>query len=218
VAKIVPYRQEYIARLAREKKVQAIFVGRRWMVDPCSLTEFYEQSRIEEDVISERLRDERMVEQQITNLLDAVSPEIALFPNMQGLAMHSISAVVTVAVGILLFFSMSLLELVPQAAQLSSFNSPVVHTETEVHEMVEVTIPFDMANGILLFSKDTSVTSVDPAVLFSDVVQVVEDTDGVTYLRAFDGSDYIDVPFVHLPPSQQAYVEVVHEESSSQVF
>lgn len=56
---LVPYSRDYVTRLAREKKIVATQVDRQWFIDPVSLKNFYESTRIEEQVRMQRLSEER---------------------------------------------------------------------------------------------------------------------------------------------------------------
>ncbi len=68
-SEIIPYSREYIGRLAREKKVRSALVGGKWIVSLASLQDFYEQAKIEEEVLAQRVRGERLADQNVADFI-----------------------------------------------------------------------------------------------------------------------------------------------------
>lgn len=64
-AKLVSYSRDYVARLAREKKIVASQIGRQWFVDIISLRSFAEASTLEQSIRQQQLSDERKREQAL---------------------------------------------------------------------------------------------------------------------------------------------------------
>lgn len=64
-AKLVSYSRDYVARLAREKKIVASQIGRQWFIDIISLKSFAEASTLEQSVRQQRLSAERKREQSL---------------------------------------------------------------------------------------------------------------------------------------------------------
>ncbi|MFN3188071.1 MAG: helix-turn-helix domain-containing protein [Candidatus Paceibacteria bacterium] len=218
-SEIVPYSREYIGRLAREKKVRAALVGGKWIVSASSLQNFYDQAKIEEEVLAERLRQERLVEQNVTDyIFRAQTASVANFVVRQNFLVHTIATAVVIVVGFLFFFSVPFFERLSNVAQLINFNQSSASSAVATFEMVEMTTPIDIANGIFLFPEQKDVVSFDPALLFSDEVEVVEAVDGLRYVRIYDGENFSDIPFVHLPSSYQYYKEVLDKENPQAVF
>ncbi len=56
---LVSYSKDYIAKLARERKIIATRVDGQWLINPQSLINFFENSRLEERVRHDRLSAER---------------------------------------------------------------------------------------------------------------------------------------------------------------
>jgi len=217
-SEIVPYSREYIGRLAREKKVPAGLVGGKWMVSASSLLDFYEQAKIEEEVLSVRLSQERLVEQNVADFFSGVKfNSDTIFTPKQKFFVHVISTASVMMVGILFFFSPAILETTNHSAQLFFSQADSVSKSTSF-EVVEMTTPINIANGILLLPENGDVAAVDPALLFSDEVEVVEGVDGVMYIRVPDGENFSDIPFVSLPASHQYYRETIISEDEESVF
>jgi len=61
-AKVVSYSRDYLAKLAREKKVVATQVGRQWFVDMDSLQKFVDDVTLEQEIRNQHLREERRQE------------------------------------------------------------------------------------------------------------------------------------------------------------
>jgi hypothetical protein len=213
-SEIIPYSREYIGRLAREKKVRSALVGGKWIVSLASLQDFYEQAKIEEEVLAQRVRGERLADQNVADFIfeTKVASTAKHLPS-QNIFAHVISISVVGMVGFLFFFLPGIFGSTSNVAQLFNFNQPEPTKSVVTFEMVEMTTPIDIENGILLFGGQEEVVSFDPTTIFSDAVEVVEGEDGVKYLRVTDGEGFSDVPFVNLPSSYQSYQEVVATEN-----
>jgi len=225
VSKIVPYSTQHISRLARAGKIRAVLEDGKWLIDVESVKNFHDQTKFEEDVLADRKRIERILEQKVVDVLHSTNEDKVKFFFNQSLFAHGVSTSVTVLVALLLFFSISMFEGTSQVAQVFSSDwAPKTKNQIDsghaapTSELVEITVPFDMANGILLFSKESTVAPVDPSRLFSDEIKIVEDRDGVSYIRMYDGEDFSDIPFVRLPLSRQSYHEVVYLENKNLTF
>lgn len=59
------YTNDYVAKLAREKKILGTRVGRQWFVDPASLEHFIEEAKRRKNEHAKRLRIERREERLI---------------------------------------------------------------------------------------------------------------------------------------------------------
>lgn len=62
---LVPYSRDYIARIAREGKIQAVQIDRQWFVEETSLKNFYEQSLLEDVVRKQHLSLKRKLDLEI---------------------------------------------------------------------------------------------------------------------------------------------------------
>lgn len=63
-AKAVGYTNDYVTKLAREGKIDGLKIGRRWMVSETAIWEFAEKKEKEKTKRNERIRQERLVEQE----------------------------------------------------------------------------------------------------------------------------------------------------------
>ncbi len=70
-AKLVSYSRDYVARLARERKILATQIGRQWFVDSVSLNNFAEVALLEQSVRKQQLSHERKHEQAIKQAITA---------------------------------------------------------------------------------------------------------------------------------------------------
>lgn len=219
-SEVVPYSREHIGRLAREKKVKAAQVGGKWIVSLASLQDFYHQSKIEEDILSERLRAERLVEQNVSDFVfQGKASSLIIFSPYEKVFAHIVSASGVVIVGILFFLSPVFFDTSSNVAQLFNFNQVAETKSVTTFEAVEMTASIDVENGILLFPKQTvDANQFDPMTVFSDEVKVVENEDGVTYVRVVGGESSSDIPFVNLPSSYEYYQEVIDEEITASDF
>lgn len=68
------YTIDYISRLAREGRVQATRVGRKWFVEPTSLEQFVEDSKLKKAELSARVSAERKLE-KLTSALVSTNAE-----------------------------------------------------------------------------------------------------------------------------------------------
>ncbi len=73
VCRSVSYSKDYIAKLAREKKIDAKLVNRQWYVDVDSLKNFAFLAECEQKIRSRRLSAERKREQQIKKAVEKIS-------------------------------------------------------------------------------------------------------------------------------------------------
>ncbi len=79
-ASLVSYSRDYVARLAREKKIVATQVSRQWFVDPVSLKNFAELSNIEQDLRKRQLSEHRrrglLVKQEVKNIKSSLKGRV----------------------------------------------------------------------------------------------------------------------------------------------
>lgn len=75
-ARLSGYTSDYVARLARLKKVNATRVGTQWFVEPKSLEDFLQTADRTRAERSEQLRQERKRERVATPLLDTIDTKI----------------------------------------------------------------------------------------------------------------------------------------------
>ncbi|HMO77698.1 MAG TPA: helix-turn-helix domain-containing protein [Candidatus Paceibacterota bacterium] len=71
-AKLVSYSRDYVARLAREKKIVASQIGRQWFIDVVSLKSFAEAAILEQSVRQQYLSSQRKREQSLREEMNAI--------------------------------------------------------------------------------------------------------------------------------------------------
>jgi hypothetical protein len=207
-SQLFPYSREHISRLARENKITGTLINRKWMVCEKSISNFYDLAKIEETILVERLRDERIADQSAIECLYTSKGISAQMHQSVGLYAHAIATFSTAMVALLFFIPTFLV------FDFSDQGAAVFHSvdksgvTTSVLIPIEQTTPLSLTNGIILLAKNSPTTPIDPTTLFSDVVTVVTGDDGVRYVRMQIGDTFSDVPFVHLPTSNQQYQEV----------
>lgn len=204
---IVPYSREYIGRLARENKVDAKFVDGKWLVNEHALKNFFDQSKIEESILSDRLRNERYADLLAYECVRQEQATEATFLSSAHLRTHLITAsTIAVSLFALVFLSSATLtKMVTQEALLPLYEGANQSNQVVVYESVERTTPFAMSHGIMLFPETATASTFDPATLFSDEVAVVEGVDGLQYIRFRGENGTADFPFVVVPPSSHDY-------------
>ncbi len=68
-ARSVSYSRDYITRLARDKKISATWIGRKWFIDLDSLKNFEESSLLENKIRKQKLSEERKSESNLHSVL-----------------------------------------------------------------------------------------------------------------------------------------------------
>ncbi len=66
----VSYSRDYVTRLAREQKIRAKHVGRKWLVDIDSLRLFAESALVEQEIRKRQLSEDRKLEAKVREAVD----------------------------------------------------------------------------------------------------------------------------------------------------
>lgn len=210
-SEIVSYSREYIGRLAREQKIKAQWQGGKWLINSQSLCNFYQQAKIEEDILTERLRNERLAEQNLAEFFFGTKNyEARKLSTAQFLLMHLVSAV---SLGVILMSSSFVIfkfDNISQLAQLFNLKQTEDSKQMTVLKVVEVTNPIDITNGILLFPLEATSTIDDPTLFFSDEVELRETKDGQKFLHFYNGDDFSNIPIIRIPTQTEYYQEVTN--------
>lgn len=74
-AKQFSYSKDYVARLAREKKIVATQIGRQWFIDTVSLKNFAEVADLERELRKKYLSEERKAEQHVKEKVSVLASE-----------------------------------------------------------------------------------------------------------------------------------------------
>lgn len=201
-AEHVSYSRDYITRLAREKKIRASYVGRKWFVDLDSLQQYESHARHEQEVRKKHLSAERKREQELHQAVQKQSSTHA-----QRARSFHLRAMVTSS----LVLSFGLVSGFLTHQYLLLANQQQVAASAQSHTPVEMrhaspspspTVPAaantaplpptqevesmgDVRNGVLLYPAATTTPVND---LFSDEVVVEEQVDGSVVLFQLDAA------------------------------
>ena len=74
-ARKVSYAPDYIARLAREQKIKAVQLGRRWYVHVPTLEAYAEVQQVEQEIRHRHLQQVRQAEQRVYQQLSGTVPK-----------------------------------------------------------------------------------------------------------------------------------------------
>jgi len=195
------YTNDYITRLAREKKILATRVGRQWYVDPASIENFIVKAEEAKKAYAEKIRTERKLEQ----VTEVQAEEVVSFVPMASqhtttLVKTGILVGVSAVVGVFLFTFVQIAPLerytetspagvlaaVKNAASwVYSFGfGSEVEREGEVTNIADNSLPehiskmADDPSGLVVLPHGSSLTLEEVARSFSDEVSIEKDADG----------------------------------------
>lgn len=200
------YTNDYITRLAREKKVIASRVGKQWYVDAKSLEAFVAHSKQIKKAHAEQLRMERKRERIVEKPAEATEVTFVPLPNTRASALAKAGMVVSVVamIGGFLFAHVPYMteEKLQSANILTALRdfatrlyglgeAPVATPEVgvRVQESASDSTPEGASLARVLGSTTTAVAVIPPkdmrsteeiAESFSDEVSVVRDADGTS--------------------------------------
>jgi len=203
---LAPYSRDYITRLAREKKIVAVQVDRQWFIDPVSLKNFYESTRMEETVRMQRLSEERkraLATKEEQSLTKRTISQNLVAADQLALWQAALVVMAGLLVGATIFAFQSggatsyLAGLVTagnnDTQTASVFNTAVVETPvidtvvpTTKNQSVYVSAPLSGSEGVLLLPTGISATSTwHLEQVFSDEVEVqmLDNVRGVVRLK-----------------------------------
>ena len=224
-AKKIAYSRDYLAKLARDKKIVATHMGRQWFVDMNSLQSFLNETALEQEVRNQHLREERRRELVAKKKLEKLVTDMALAKNASSAKSFLVARMVLflgLFTGVALSSSNNLLASFsyefPAATFMAQFMnenvSPVVSVDeeditvfSEINEYplfideAEIRTMGEMENGIILFAKDEEIKNKEQIQhLFSDDVQVEfsEPGQGVVIYTNEEGKNS-ELPFLTIP-------------------
>ena len=223
------YSRDYITRLARDEKIVASQIGRKWFVDLDSLSSYASVMVLEQKVRQQKLSDERKQERQITELIE--KKEILKVRHKRHLAIRSkVLATGVLSIGLLTGLALEQASLVPaqlnpQVASvpfmqwlknddgglvMSSAKSTPTPVGAEVvdfsQEAFRLATMAEPTDGILLLpTTQKGSPSLDVKKLFSDEVRIFSDETGQQYVAQIDqnGEPARNIPFVIVPVSPE---------------
>jgi hypothetical protein len=221
------YSPDYVTRLAREKKIIAAQVGRRWFVDMSSVEKYVAAMSAEQEVRKQQLSEERRRERQYKLALEKNQSKQIKRKKVAALRAKVLAPLVLgagLAVGAVINQATILTESLARqmaSAPLISQTSPVVSSEVVdesfsknsleakelnfSHESVRVTSLHSASSteGILVLPD--SATSANVADLFSDEVRVITDENGEKFIARVDERDVVveKIPYIVVPVNQE---------------
>lgn len=221
-AELVSYSRDYITRLAREKKITAIYVGRQWFVDLKSLKAYVETSTLEQEIRKKQLSAERKHENQIREAAKEqhtlhlkkaeslhmrsmlVASLVLMFGVMTGVVTHQLISNPSqpqVASTYDAKEISSSIAIVPPTDIDSSTTSvnEAMSDFVEFRQMEELRLIGDIRNGVLLLPTDDQASIAE---MLSDRVVVREMPDGTEVVVRVDATGHEvgnAMPFITVP-------------------
>lgn len=221
----VSYTRDYITRLAREGKIVAVQVRRKWYVDIQSLKNYAESSRLEADIRREHLSEQRKLEQHIRKAQqqhEAKATQGTYTAQKQAFVLAGSVLTMGLVMGVfgyaLILSSPDASSVVQQTigvnqnAQTAANAKAVMANNTNPDKVTDSTIPPDTlteetvshgAEGILVLPFGDAA---DPSSIFSDEVQIRTASSGTQTAVLLDsqGNDLgREIPFVVVPVTSE---------------
>lgn len=223
----VSYSRDYLTRLARERKISAVSVGRQWFVELDSIKSYEESSALEAGLRKKHLSEERKKEQQVRKAVeDKKTLRIKKAKTLN--ARSAVVASTVLAVGLMAGVATNNLVNFNPASQtlvantfevpapiqeatllvpveeksdlvVASDVSPLAQEENKSTSNIRV-ISDNVENGVLLLPRGSVKSS--PEEMFSDEVEVLTSSDGTQMVVKVDkeGRPFGEViPFVLVP-------------------
>lgn len=205
-AKLAGYSRDYIGRLAREKKIGAIQIGRQWFVSLPSLQKYAKIAELEMKARQQKLSVERKSEREATKRISEKSTRrTGSISNKKIGARVLATSVLALGVGFGVLLSTTSLagvnsqKQVANAPQVNSFpqvtqefpfaTGDVVETQSGAsidfsQESMTISTVDGDGQGVLLLpsQSDKKLTEQEVQQLFSDPVKIVKDEHGNKYV------------------------------------
>lgn len=216
------YSPDYITRLARDEKIVAAQIGRKWFVDLESLSHYSAIAAIEQKLRQQQLSDERKRERQLKDILEVKLEHRVRHHRTLALRAKVLTGGV-LALGLLAGFAIEKLPYfsvnrqvasAPLIQQLQGGNviPPAATATTSIpvgaevlnfsHESFRLSTLHAPAQGVLLLPvAENASSSLNVEALFSDDVKVLTAGDGQRFLARLDGKGVVveKIPFVVVP-------------------
>jgi len=228
-AREVSYSRDHITRLARDKKIRSVLLGRQWYVDPASLAAYIESAEIEltirKRLLSVVRKDERVKHARLIGLAEQLAVEEYQFTHSRAATWWS-GVVVMCGVGVgalMVGYGLVPTYLVPlqQPVEVQSQLATVITSESKVstsfsgessNQVLPVLFTATAAQyelptngvGVLLLPgvAPTAGDLVAITEMFSDPVVVTRDQSGtrvVTPVHETGALAGVGVPFITVP-------------------
>lgn len=216
-SEIVPYSRDYVARLAREGKIVAVYIDRQWFVDTVSLQNFYTNSLLEESVRKRHLsltrKHELEVKEVYRSRLEAVAlkkakPTAATAVHAGMVVMFGVMAG-TLLVNASSYLTNERLRFVAQLPSVGFFTyfsrDPITEPSAPVAQFSDFTViesdaVLSLQNGIVLLPSANASTAESVADFFSDpvTVEITSTTTGIIRSKNVAAA-VTEMPFIRVP-------------------
>ena len=219
---VVDYSRDYVTRLARERKIVATQIGRKWYIDIDSLKNYQATAQAEQEIKKRRLSDQRKKDLAIKEMKEEKSRAARKKLQRKTPAMLVMAAIVLSGMGLGVWLEPAAKEGFSDLDQLANVRTGLPETTpghltvAEIKELQDLSaskelIPsfsanasqriLDAENGLLLMPLGAkSTTEVDD--YFSDPITTVIDEDGVTsVVRTDENGEPVgeEIPFLIVP-------------------
>ena len=215
-AKLTSYSRDYITRLAREQKIVASFIERKWFIDIESLQHYESVVALEQKIRQQHLSEERKHERLVVEEVGRKQTARKKISQVHATQAKRVTVAV-LALGLLAGLALQYVPFVPSALTRQVASAPLIeHIQKSANTPVVAgqNLSFSeksasvrslehIDSGILLLpSASSSIAgAIDPRELFSDDVVVVSDENGHTYIvRKNDKGEEVErIPFLVVP-------------------
>ena len=217
-SELVPYSRDYVARLAREGKIIAVYIDRQWFVDTTSLKNFYTNALLEESVRKRYLSVVRKHDLEVKEVYRTRLEKVAQKHKACDVvvAVHSGLVVVCgLVTGLFLMTANSYLtnerlQFLAQLPAVGFLSTGFVANVTGLPDtqetvfsdfiVIESDTALSLENGILLLPKVTASTTAAVNEFFSDPVTVVMVSTTTGIIRSQNvASSITEMSFVRVP-------------------
>jgi hypothetical protein len=218
-AKLVSYSRDYVARLAREKKIVASQIGRQWFIDVVSLKSFAEASTLEQSVRQQQLSNERRREQSLKEEMQKIKKSFKGRGRNVRFQAQVVSSLV-LAFGLLVGTSLYTLSTLSSAKishiAVATLGSKADVRESESYQVIEENLTLAQAKPQVV----TMLNSVTQKPVFADEIEVAElsevDTRGIFLLPS--NGQIQDIEKVREMFSDDLNIEYINESTGVIVY
>ena len=219
---VVDYSRDYVTRLARERKIVATQIGRKWYIDIDSLKNYQATAQAEQEIKKRRLSDQRKKDLAIKAMKEEKRREARKKLRRKTPAMAVLAVIVATGFGIGVWLEPQAQEGFTDLGQLANVRTGLPETTSgqltvaDIKERQELAtekpmVPnftpnasqriLDAESGLLLLPYGTT-SAVMVNEYFSDPITTVVDTDGNTSVVRTDAEGQPmgdEIPFLIVP-------------------
>lgn len=220
-AKLTSYSRDYITRLAREQKIVASFIERKWFIDIESLQHYESVVALEQKIRQQHLSEERKHERLVVEEVGRKQTARKKISQVHATQAKRVTVAV-LALGLLAGLALQYVPFLPSTLNRQVASAPLIEHIQKSANTPDVEAPVVAGQNLSFSEKSASVRSlehidrgilllpsasssiagaIDPRELFSDDVVVVSDENGHTYIvRKNDKGEEVErIPFLVVP-------------------